>query len=139
MTSNPNHIFVDTNVLNGFYLEKTTDVECLKYLFSLKGKQLFISSLSIGQLVAFFHKKFTNDKMKEIVRYLFTKFTIIEFNEQDIQKSLLYDYSDMEDTIQYVIGTKMKCFHFITNDKHFNTFRNINVLKPSEIRKIKKN
>ena len=44
-----NNIFVDTNVLNGFYLNRETDVRCLKYLFSLKGKKLFISSLSIGQ------------------------------------------------------------------------------------------
>ena len=138
MKLNPNYIFIDTNVLNGLYLNKIADVECLKYLFSLKGKKLFISSLSIGQLVAFFHKKFTNDKMKDIIRYLFTKFTVIEFNEQDIQKSLLYDYSDLEDTIQYVIGTKMKCFYFITNDKHFTTFRNIKALKSSEIRSIKK-
>ena len=138
MKLNFNYIFVDTNILNGFYLNKIADVECLKYLFSLKGKKLFISSLSIGQLVAFFHKKFTNDKMKDIIHYLFTKFTIIEFNEQDIQKSLIYDYSDLEDTIQYVIGTKMKCFYFITNDKHFTTFRNIKALKSSEIRSIKK-
>jgi len=138
MKLNPNYIFVDTNVLNGVYLNKPTDVECLKYLFSLRGKKLFISSLSIGQFVAFFHKKFTNDKMKTIIRYLFTKFTIIEFNEQDIQKCLLYDYSDLEDTIQYVIGTKMKCFYFITNDKHFTAFRNIKALKSSEIRSIKK-
>ena len=138
MTSNRNHIFVDTNVLNGYYLNRTADLECLKYLFSLKGKKLFISSLSIGQFVAFFQKKFTNDMIKEIVRYLFTKFTIIEFCEKDIQKSLLYDYSDMEDTIQYVIGTKMKCFYFVTNDKQFTTFRNISVLKSSEVRKIKK-
>ena len=138
MISNRNHIFIDSNVLNGFYLGMTTDVECLKYLFSLKGKKLFISSLSVGQFVAFFHKKFTNDRIKDIVRYLFTKFTVVEFGEQDIQKSLLYDYSDLEDTIQYVIGTKMKCFYFITNDKHFATFRNISVLKSSEIRSIKK-
>ena len=138
MTSNRNNIFVDTNVLNGFYLERTADVECLKYLFSLKGKKLFISSLSIGQLVAFFHKKFENEQIRKIVRYLLTKFTIIEFNEQDIEKTLFYDYSDLEDTIQYVIGTKMKCFYFVTNDKHFRIFRNISVLKPSEIRKIKK-
>jgi len=138
MISSPNHIFVDTNVLNGFYLNIAADVECLKYLFSLKGKKLFISSLSIGQMVAFLHKKVTNDKIKDIVLYLLTKFTVIEFNEQDIQKSLHYDYSDMEDTIQYVIGSKMKCFYFITNDKHFKTFRNISVLKPTEIRKIKK-
>lgn len=138
MIANPNHIFVDTNVLNGFYLGRTTDTECLKYLFSLKGKKLFISSLSIGQLIAFFNKKFTNNKIKSIVNYLFTKFSVIEFNDQDIKKSLMYDYSDMEDTIQYVIGTKLKCFYFITNDKHFKIFRNISVLKSTEIRKIKK-
>ena len=138
MTSNPNHIFVDTNILNGFYLNKAADVECLRYLYSLKEKKLFISSLSVGQLVAFFHKKLANDKIKETVRYLFTKFTVIEFNEQDIQESLLYDFQDLEDTIQYVVGKKMKCYYFVTNDKYFTAFRNISVLKSSEVRKIRK-
>ena len=138
MILNPNHIFVDTNVLNGFYLNRTADVECFKYLFSLKGKRLFISSLSIAQFVAFFQKKYTNDKIKDIIRYLFTKFTVIEFGEQDIQKSLVQNYSDMEDTIQYVIGTKVKCFYFVTNDKHFSAFWNIKALKPSEIRNIER-
>jgi len=138
MTLNKNHIFVDTNVLNGAYLNKAADTECLKYLFSLKGKKLFISSLSIGQFVAFFHRKITDDKIKENIRYLLTKFTVIDFGEQDIQKSLMYNYADLEDTIQYVIGTKMNCFFFVTNDKHFSTFRNIRALRPTEIRNIKK-
>ena len=138
MILNKNHIFVDTNVLNGFYLNRTADVECFRYLFSLKGKRLFISSLSIAQFVAFFQKRFSNDKLIDIIRYLFTKFTVIEFNEQDIQKSLLYNYVDIEDTIQFVVGTKMKCFYFVTNDKHFSAFWNIKALKPTEIRNIKK-
>ena len=138
MILNKNHIFVDTNVLNGFYLNRTADVECLRYLFSLKGKRLFISSLSIGQFVAFFERRFSNDKVKDAIRYIFTKFTVIEFGEQDIQKSLLYNYGDMEDTIQYVIGTKLKCFYFVTNDKQFSAFWNIKALKSSEIRNIKK-
>jgi predicted nucleic acid-binding protein len=138
MVLNPNHIFVDTNILNGFYLNKSADVECLKYLFSMKGKRLFISSLSIGQFVAFFQKRLTNDKIKEIIRYLFTKFIIIEFGENDIQKSLFFPYSDMEDTIQYVIAIKMKCYYFITNDKHFSVFRNIEALKSSEVRTIER-
>jgi len=138
MILNKNHIFVDTNVLNGFYLNRTADVECLRYLFSLKEKRLFISSLSVGQFVAFFEKRFSNDKVKDAVRYIFTKFTVIEFGEQDIQKSLLYNYGDMEDTIQYVIGMKLKCFYFVTNDKQFSAFWNIKALKSSEIRNIKK-
>jgi len=133
-----NHIFVDTNVLNGYYLNITADVECLKYLYSLKGKRLFISSLTIGQFVAFFQKRLTNDKVKEIIRYLSTKFTIVEFGEQDVQKSLTFPYSDLEDTIQYVIGTKMNCYYFVTNDKGFSTFMNIKAVKPAQIRIIKK-
>ena len=138
MKLNPNHVFVDTNVLNGAYLNKPADVECLQYLFSLNGKRLFISSLSIGQFVAFFQKRFTNEKIKEIIRYFFTKFTIVEFNDQDIQKSLLFEYSDLEDVMQYVVGTKLKCFYFVSNDKHFATFLNVSALKSSEIRSIKK-
>jgi len=138
MKLNNNHIFVDTNVLNGFYLNRIDDVECLKYLFSLKGKRLFISSLSIAQFAAFFEKRLTNEKIKDTIRYLFTKFTIIEFGEQDILKSLFFDYGDIEDTIQYVIGTKLKCFYFVTNDKQFSTFWNIKALKSSEVRNIKK-
>jgi predicted nucleic acid-binding protein len=138
MILDKNHIFVDTNVLNGAYLNKPSDMDCLKYLFSLQGKKLFISSLSIGQFVAFFQKKFTNEKIKDIICYLFTKFTVIEFGEQDIKKSLLYRYADLEDTIQYVIGTKMKCFFFVSNDSHFSAFRNIRALKSSEIRNVKK-
>jgi hypothetical protein len=94
--------------------------------------------LSIGQFVAFFQKKSTNDKLKEIIRYLSTKFTVIDFGEQDIHKSLLYNYSDLEDTIQYVIGTKLKCYYFVTNDKHFSVFRNIEAIKSTEIRNIEK-
>jgi len=136
MILNENHIFIDTNVLNGYYLNRAADVACLRYLFSLKGKRLFISSLTIGQFVAFFQKRLENDKIKEAIRYLFTKFTVVDFGEQDIQKSLLFPYSDLEDNIQYVIGTKMKCYYFITNDKGFSTFLNIKAVKSTQIRSI---
>jgi len=138
MILNENHIFVDTNVLNGYYLNLAADVECLKYLYSLKGRKLFISSLTIGQFVAFFEKRLKNDKIKEIIKYLFTKFTIIEFGEKDIQKSLLFKFSDIEDTIQYVVGTKMNCFYFVTNDKGYSAFNNIKTLKSTQIRNIER-
>ena len=39
---NPNHVFVDTNVLVGGYSGKSSfqkDADCLHYLFSLTGKE----------------------------------------------------------------------------------------------------
>ena len=138
MKRNINNIFIDTNVLIGMYLERPADVECLRYLFSLKGKKLFISALSVAQFIAFFQRKMPNAKIKEIINYFFTKFIIIEFNEKDIQNALRYEYTDLEDTIQYIVGSKLNCFYFVTNDRHFNTFLNINALKSSEIRTVKR-
>lgn len=38
MKSNPNHIFIDTNVLIGAWAHKGKDIECICYPTSLKGK-----------------------------------------------------------------------------------------------------
>ena len=77
---NPNHIFVDTrsnsvrlqgkNVLVGGYSGDARfqkDADCLHYLYSLTGKRLYISTLSVAQLISMFQKKRKND---EIVRIL---------------------------------------------------------------------
>ena len=48
---NPNHIFVDTNVLIGAYSGDARfqkDADCLHYLYSTKGKRLYISTLSVA-------------------------------------------------------------------------------------------
>ena len=59
-TYNPNHIFVDTNVLIGAYSGDTrfqTDSDCLHYLYSIVGKRLYTSTLSVAQLISVFQKK----------------------------------------------------------------------------------
>jgi len=52
MKQDPNHIFTDTNVLIGAYSDNQYDKRCLQYLFSLRGKRLYISSLGVAQLVS---------------------------------------------------------------------------------------
>jgi len=136
MKLNPYNIFVDTNVLIGAFSEKQQDKKCLDYLFSLKGKYLFISTLSVAQLVSVFQKRKTNKVIKDIVRSLIAKFTIIEFSETDIENSLNYDYSDMEDSIQYIISKKKKCAYFVTNNKKDYISFNLNVLLPQQVRSI---
>ena len=65
LTYNPNHIFVDTNVLVGGYSNDVhfqKDKECLHYLCSLVGKRIYISSLSVAQLIAIYQKKKSNEE-----------------------------------------------------------------------------
>lgn len=134
---NPNHIFVDTNVLIGWWRGVQDDSECLKYLFSLRGKRLYTSALSIAQFVSVLQKTVANDEIRKAVNALVAKFNIISFTEKDIVESLEVANLDMEDNIQYVISGKAKCFYIVTNNKKdYDKLTNINVVIPSKIRKI---
>ena len=134
---NENHIFVDTNILIGAFIGRPSDKRCLQYLFSLRGKKLFISSLSIAQFVSLFQKKKSFFEIAEHVRYLLSKFVVISFTEKDIEISLTIEQHDMEDTIQYVLSQKLKCLNFITNNKKdFRCYHNIDVFSSSTIRTI---
>jgi len=136
MKLNPYNIFVDTNVLIGAFTTNQTDKRCLEYLYTLKGRRLFLSALSIAQLASLFQKRKSNEEIKSIIRSILAKFNIIEFARKDIDASLMYEYSDMEDNIQYVISRKMKCAYFITNNrKDFLSF-NLSILLPRQIRSI---
>jgi predicted nucleic acid-binding protein len=136
MKLNPYNIFIDTNVLIGAFSDKQQDKKCLEYLYSLQGKYLFISALSVAQLVSVFQKQKSNEVIKNVVRALIAKFTIIEFSKTDIENSLHFNFSDMEDNIQYVISKKMKCAYFITNNRKDYISFNMNVLLPNQIRSI---
>lgn len=135
---NKNHIFIDTNILVGAYSGKESDRQCLQYLFSLTGKKLFVSALSVSQFVSVMQKKYDNQQIREWVKYFLLKFNIVSFQREDIEKSLLYENTDMEDNIQYVLGQKTKCFYFVTNNTRDYKFINIAALKPLEVRAIKR-
>ena len=144
VNSNKDNIFVDTNVLIGAFVGFEKDKKCLDYLFSSriqkKKKRLYISSLSIAQFVATFqHKKVDDDKIRKHVKYLQSKFNVIEFTEKDIDEALKFKIIDMEDAIQFILGTKLKCLYFITNNiKDYKNLINIIPVKPSqEVAKIK--
>ncbi|MBR6092037.1 MAG: type II toxin-antitoxin system VapC family toxin [Bacteroidales bacterium] len=135
---NKNHIFIDTNILVGAYNGKETDRQCLQYLFSLTGKKLFVSALSVSQFVSVMQKKHDNRQIREWLKYFLLKFNIVSFQKDDILKSLLYENTDMEDNIQYVLGQKTKCFYFVTNNTKDYKFINIEALKPANVRLIKR-
>ena len=141
MTINTNNIFVDTNVLVGAIKNLQDDDKCLKYLFSLTGKKLFVSSLSIAQMISILqkHKIKTDSEIREITNNYLTKFHIIPFSEKDIKKSLLIKNRDMEDNIQFVLSAQKHCYYFVTNNKKdYVGFSNIQVIKSKEHRIIKK-
>ncbi|MBR6867240.1 MAG: type II toxin-antitoxin system VapC family toxin [Prevotella sp.] len=137
---NPNHIFVDTNVLVGGYSGDArfkNDEACLHYLYSLTGKRLYISSFSVAQLISMFQKKKKNDEIVRIVRDLQHRFNVIDFAARDINAALVETGGDIEDNVQYVLARKQKCSIIVTNNfKDYRLFFNVRVIKPERVRSI---
>ena len=137
---NLNHIFVDTNVLVGGYSGDARfqkDGDCLHYLFSLTGKRLYVSSLSVAQLISVYQKKKTNEEITNVVRDIQHRFNIIDFTARDIDNALNETGADIEDNVQFVLAKKQKCYIVVTNNyKDYRFLQGIEVLKPEKIRKI---
>jgi len=147
---NSNHIFVDTrsnsvrlqgkNVLMGGYSVDARfqkDESCLHYLYSMTGKRLYISTLSVAQLISMFQKKKKNDEIVRIIRDLQHRFTVIDFTARDIDASLAETGADIEDNVQYVLAMKQKCNIIVTNNyKDYRLFFNVRIVKPDEVRTI---
>jgi len=140
LSFNPNHIFVDTNVLVGGYsgdAKYQKDDDCLRYLFSLTGKRLYISSLSVAQLISVYQKKKSNEEITHVVRDLQHRFNIIDFTAKDIDTALKETGADIEDNVQFVLAKKQKCYIVVTNNyKDYRFLQGIEVLRPAKIRKI---
>ena len=137
---NLNRIFVDTNVLVGGYrgdVRFQKDTDCLHYLYSLTGKRLYVSSLSVAQLISVYQKKKKNDEIVRIVRDLQHRFNIVDFTNRDIDAALIENGGDIEDNVQYVLARKQKCSVIITNNfKDYRLFFNLRVIKPERVRTI---
>lgn len=140
LSFNPNHIFVDTNVLVGGYsgdAKFQKDDDCLHYLFSLTGKRLYISSLSVAQLISVYQKKKSSEEITAVVRDLQHRFNIIDFTAKDIDAALKETGADIEDNVQFVLAKKQKCLIVVTNNyKDYRFLQGIEVLRPAKIRKI---
>ena len=139
-TYNPNHIFVDTNVLIGAYSGETryqTAYDCLHYLYSIVGKRLYASTLSVAQLISVYQKKKTNDEIRSIVRDIQHRFTIVNFTVKDIDEALTENGADIEDNVQFVLARKQKCRVIITNNyKDYRLLLGAQIIKPSKVRTI---
>lgn len=137
---NSNHIFVDTNVLVGGYSGDARfqkDADCLHYLYSLTGKRLYISTLSLAQLISMFQKKRKNEEIVRIVRDLQHRFNVIDFTSRDIDAALVETGTDIEDNVQYVLAMKQKCGIIVTNNyKDYRLLLNVRAVRPERVRAI---
>lgn len=121
-------IYIDTNVLIGNFRGIKTDVQAIAFLFKLRDYELYTSTLALSQTISTLQgRRKDMTYRKQIVDYikmLKHKINTIGFSEKDIDAALELDNVDIEDNIQFVLGKKMGCCTYITNnvkDFRYNT------------------
>jgi len=112
-------------------------VKLCHIFYSIVGKRLYASTLSVAQLISVFQKKKTNDEIRSIVRDLQHRFTIVNFTVKDIDEALTENGVDIEDNVQFVLARKQKCRVIITNNyKDYRLLLGAQIIKPSKVRTI---
>lgn len=133
-------IFIDTNVLVGCYRGQKNDVFAMDYLFRLKDYELYTSVLAIAQTISFCQgRKMSKQPKDEIIRFVRSvtrKVKLIGFADKDVEQAFALPMNDLEDNIQYILGSKLKCYYYVTNNvKDFN-FNSVSTILPKNVRTI---
>lgn len=133
-------IFIDTNILIGSFRQQKHDVAALKYLLKLKDYECFTSALAIAQTISICQgkrkSKVSKDDIITFIKPLMTKIKVIGYTDKDIEAAFSLPSNDLEDNIQYVIGSKLGCYYYITNNVKDYKFNNISPILPQNVRTI---
>ena len=131
-------IYVDTNVLINYCTEQKSDVDCLKYVFSKRRKEvLFTSTLALVQTISKLQTKtksrkaLTAEETKQKINELVSKFTVLDLSMNDVKEALTSENKDIEDSVHYFLSQKSKSNVILTNNvSDFTFFKSSSIVLP---------
>lgn len=133
-------IYIDTNVLIGYFRQAKADVMAMEYMFKLRDYELYTSALAISQTISTLQGKRKDREFRlEIIRFikkLMHKVNVIGMAQKDIEEALGMENVDLEDNIQFVLGKKYDCYTYVTNNIKDFTYNTVFVVAPKDIRTI---
>ena len=117
-----NKIFLDTNIIVDFVLERNNELDAIKeiiYLGELNKIELFFSESIIATSIYLFQKQKID--ALTIVREICKTITVIPFSN-DVLYYPLEKFKDIEDGLLYFTAVKNKMDYFITRNVKDFTF-----------------
>ena len=117
---------MDTNVLINYFRGMKAETNAMNVLFRMRDCELYSSVLSVAQVIATLQGKKVKASRGDVisfVRKLATKIHFIGVVDKDIESAFALENQDLEDNLHYVIGSKLKCYYYVTNnikDYHYN-------------------
>ena len=120
-------IFFDANIFNDIFDDKRAthqkSKEALRY--AIENEIAVYTSCDIVTNIYYITSKYTTKiKALDVLEVLKESVEIIPFAKDELSLAIALmrndsDYTDMEDTIQYILAKKMGCDLIVTNDKRF--------------------
>jgi len=122
-------IFLDANVLvdilDGTRESSRESGELFARLVQGRNKYLLYTSCDLLTTIYYFTKKpLGKNRALEKIKTINQIMKVVAFGNSEIEEAIILmqrneKYTDLEDTIQYVIARKEKCDYIVTNDKLF--------------------
>lgn len=124
---NYKRVFLDANIILDIYDEKrpfhVESSEAIAFLLEQKDIDIFTSCDIITTLYYVLSKKGKMEALDSILD-VNDLCVVIEFGNKEIEESCLFmkknkNFTDLEDTIQYIMAKKASCDLILSNDKGF--------------------
>ena len=121
------HVFIDANIWVDMFDQtrpySKESIQAVKRILEDETAQLFTSCDVITTLYYLLSRK-REDIALDAVEYVNTISTVVEFGNMEVTKSCRLmkqnkKFTDLEDTIQYVMAKKVKADLILSNDKGF--------------------
>lgn len=122
-------IFLDANILIDITFESRPfskeSSELYAYLVKNSDKYRLYTSCDLLTTVYYIlRKQFDKKSVLEKIKIINKVINVIEFGNKEIDEAIYLmekneNFSDLEDTIQYVMARKERCDYIISNDKGF--------------------
>lgn len=134
LTNRMKNVFIDTNVLLDFFLNREGVGQARRILFqAFKGTcSLYVSSLAFSHLAYIMRKTARGKALYDILETLREMVNIVSVDDVVIDNAIKQQANDFEDAIQYFSAKKINADCIVTNNIKDFTFSQISVLSPKE-------
>jgi len=122
-------IFLDANVLIDIYDDarpySQESSQLFTYLVQHRNHYMLFTSCDLVTTVYYLLRKQLDKKtVLEKLKIMNKIITIIDFSNEEIDEAIYLmeknnKFSDLEDTIQFIMARKVRCDYIVTNDKGF--------------------
>lgn len=122
-------LFVDSDVVIGFFTDREPYVNPSSELFELKEQgavKLYLTAVSINNIYYIVRKFLGHKKTLEIVEILTEMTEIIGTTKKEVIQALKNDFSDYEDSVQYTSALTVKGLDAIIT-RNIKDYRNSSI------------